>query len=390
MTRLQRDDVTFTAYTALAGWAWFLYGFGAMLPLLIDEQGISNTRGGLHLSAEAVGSLIAGLSATTIVRRFARRGALVLAAALVIAGTFLLTIGSPTAVTLAAVLVMGTGGSLTINTVNALLAQHHGMAAAAALSEANAVAAGVGLLAPLAIGACIGAGLGWRPALLVTAAVMAMMAWMVRRIPAPEASLDAGLPPRSDGRRLPAAFWPLCVVVVTCVGVEFCTTTWTAELLRREVGLADAAAAAGVSAVVAGMTASRIVLSRVALRFRPRPLLFAALGVAVIGWVMLWTATSPTAAVAGLVVTGFGIGGQFPLGLALLMHAVPGQQDQASGALSVGIAVGVGAAPFALGALADALDLHLAFLVIPVLLTVAAIVLAAAAVAGGDRAAAAR
>ena len=207
---LRRDGVTLASYTGLAGWCWFLYGFGSMLPLLVDEQGISTTLGGLHLTAEAGGGLLAGLSATTMVRRFTRRGTLLRAAGLVVLGTGLLMVGAPTVLTLVAVLVMGTGGALTINTVNPLLAQHHGAAGPAALSEANAVAAGVGLIAPLAVGACVGAGFGWRPALLVVVVLMALTAWLFRRVRRPSAALDAGLPARGSGPgRLPSAFWPL-------------------------------------------------------------------------------------------------------------------------------------------------------------------------------------
>jgi predicted MFS family arabinose efflux permease len=370
--------VTYTAYLALAGWAWFLYGFGAMLTLLVDEQGISRTVGGLHLTAQALGGLVSGLLVAPVVRRVRRRGALILGAALIVTGIALLLVGAPTALTLCAALVLGTGGSLSIIAINPVLIQHHGAAGAAVISEANAVAAGVGLIAPLAVGAGIRAGLGWRPALLVTAAVMTVVAWRVRGLPRPTASLDAGLPPRgSDAGRLPAAIWPLMAVIVLCVGVEFSMTTWTAELLRREIGMADSAATAGVSAIVAGMALGRLLLSRLALRWHPRHLLFAAIGVALCGWGLLWAASSPGPAVAGLILAGLGIGGHFPLGLSLMLAHAHGQQDKASGALSIGVSAGIGLAPFALGALADATSVHTAFLVVPCLLVAAAGILAA-------------
>ena len=61
---------------------------------------------------------------------------------------------------LPAVLLIGTGGSILVNSANPSLSDHHGPAAAAALSEGNAVAAGVGLAAPLAVGAGVGTRLG--------------------------------------------------------------------------------------------------------------------------------------------------------------------------------------------------------------------------------------
>lgn len=383
---LERDRLTYCVYTVLAGWAWFLYGFSAIVPLLVSAQGISQTVGGLHMTVQAVGGFIAGTSATSVVRRLTRRGTALLATGLVVAGTMLLLIGSPTAVTLSACVVIGTGGSLALNVMNPALAQHSGAAGPAALSEGNAVAAGMGLLAPLAVGAGVQLGLGWRPALLVTALLMAAAAVQVRRVPHPTAALDGVLPPRAAGAgRMPAAFWPLMWVVVIGVGVEFSVTTWTGALLQQTVGLSASASAAAVSAVVAGMALSRLVVSRLALRLRPRPILFGAYALTAAGWLVLWTAQSPEQAISGLVVTGLGIGGQFPLGLALMLASAPGQQDRASGALSVGIAIGIGVAPFALGALADVTDVRTAFLVVPVLLTAAGATLGVAARRGGVR-----
>ncbi len=377
--RLHRDAVTFSAYLTLTGWAWFLYGFGAMLPLLVDEQGISRTLGGLHVTAQACGGLIAGALVAPAVRRVRRRGAVIIALLLIVVGIALLSVGAPTALTLFAALVLGTGGSLSITVINPILIQHHADAGSAAISEANAVAAGVGLISPLAVGAGIQAGLGWRPALLVTAAVMLVAAWWFARVVRPEPAVDAGLPPRGSGPgRLPREIWPLMAVVVLCVGVEFSMTTWTAELLRQDIGLSDSSAAKGVSAIVAGMAVGRLLLSRLALRWPPRPLLYLAIGVAVAGWLLLWTASSPGQAVAGLVLAGLGIGGHFPLSLSLMLAHAHGQQDQASGALSIGVSAGIGLAPFALGALADATSVHLAFLVVPGLLVVAVGVLVAA------------
>lgn len=353
-----------------------------MVPLLIDDQGISRTVGGLHLTAQATGGLIAGLAVTTLVRRWSRRVTLQLAGTAILLGIALLLVGRPTALTLTATLVMGTGGSLAIICLNPILVEHHHGHGPAALSEANAVAAAVGLIAPLAVGAGVRAGLGWRPALLVTTVLVGLAVLRIGGhlggIPRPTAAVDASLPARgTDRRRLPAAFWPLMVVVVLCVGVEFCLTTWTTELLRRQIGMSDSTAASGVSALVAGMACGRWLISRLALRLAPRPMLFGTLALAGLGWLGLWTAPGPAIALTVLVITGLGVGGHFPLGMALLMDHAAGQQDKASGTLSVGISAGIGLAPFALGALADATSVHTAFLIVPVLLAVATGVLAA-------------
>ncbi len=364
--RINRDALTVTGYVALAAWGWFLFGFGAMVASLVEAQGISRAVGGLHLTALAAGGLVAGAIAVPMARRLRRRGSALVAAALVIAGSALLAVGAPTAVTMIAALLVGTGGPLTMNMFNPILVEHHGAAAPAVLSEGHAVAAGIGLLAPLAVGASLGAGLGWQPPLVVVVALMGWFVVRMRALPA-DPALDAVPTPRGGGSGgLSRRFWALFLMVVLGVGVEFCITTWTAALLRSEVALSESAAASGVSGIVIGMAVSRFLLSRLALHRGARPLLAVAFALTLAGWALLWTAPSPPVAICGLLLLGMGDGGLFPLGLALMLDAAGDHQDAASGVLSVGIACSVGTLPFALGALADATSVHAAFVVIPV------------------------
>ena len=372
-TGLERDQLTRAGYLVLANCGWYLYCFGALLPQLGRDQGISRTVTGLHSVMMAVGTLLAGVFAVALVRAFRRRGVLQLGGGLLITGCLLLAAGGAwTPVTLVATLIAGAGGSLLVNTVNPMLSDHHGERGASALAEGNAVSAASGLVAPLLVGAGVAAGLSWRPAVLLTVPLVLAMLVLVRRSPRPAPALDDQLPPR-QGRSasLPPAFWPAAAMLVVCIGVEFCLANWAAELLREQVGFSAGAAAAGVSAVVAGMTLGRLATGRAALRHSPRRLLLLALLVSLIGWAGFWLATSGWVALLGLFVTGLGVGAHYPLGATIVFAAVPGQQDQAAGLLSIGVGVAAGGGPFALGALADAFSTHLAFLVVPVLLLLA-------------------
>jgi fucose permease len=87
--------------------------------------------------------------------------------------------------------------------------------------------------------------------------------------------------------------------------------------------------------------------------------------VAGIGWAVLWTAGTPVVAIIGLVICGLGVGLLFPLGSALFMAAARGPADTASAVVTVASGVAIGAVPFALGALADQVGVHSAFLVVP-------------------------
>jgi predicted MFS family arabinose efflux permease len=383
---LSRDELTYAGYATLATWGWFLYGFGSLLPLLRAEQGISRTVTGLHSVALATGAVISGSLTVQLVRALRRRGTALLGLALLASGALALCLSRNPYLSLPSVLLVGTGGSILVNSVNASLSDHHGPAAAAALSEANAMAAGVGLVAPLAVGAGVGLGWGWRPAVLVIVVLTAGVARLLNRVPPNTPALDTILPRQDPGHgRLPPVFWLLAGTVVVCVGIEFVCTAWSADLLRTRTGLSPGAASAAVTAVVAGMAAGRLLIGRLALRLPGQALLLAALATTVLGWLVTWLVTTPWIAVVGLGVTGIGISGQYPLGISLALGSAPGQRDRATSKISLGIGLSAGLSPFLVGALADATSTHTAFVVVPALVTLALSLLGGSLLAGTAR-----
>jgi MFS family permease len=127
------------------------------------------------------------------------------------------------------------------------------------------------------------------------------------------------------------------------------------------------------------MSVIRFVVGPLSLRIAPALLLAGAFLVAIGGWTILWTATTPALAMVGLVVSGLGYGAQYPLSVALLLATAPHRPDAIQGRATLAAGLAVGLAPFALGALADQFGTHRAFLLVPVV----ALVGGAAALAGG-------
>ena len=370
MTRLVRDRLTWLVYGQLGLYGYFLYGFGPVVPLLRVEQGTSRTLAGLHGTALAAGAVLTGAVFPAVVRRAGRGGALWLGVTGLVAGVLLLVLGRALPVTLTATLLASVGGSLVVNASTPVLADHHGPAGPAAISEANAVAAGMGLLAPLAVGGAVGAGWGWRPGLAVTvllAAALAAVAWR-HRIRVPRLAVPAGGAPA----RLPRRYWGAWGVLVAVIAVEFSVTLWASDELAGRRGMAPAIAATAVTAVVAGMLAGRLVGGRLELRHPPRQLLLGALALCGLGFAVFWTAPWAWLAFLGLAVTGLGISLHFPLGISLAIAAADGATDLATARASYAAGLAVGVAPLALGALADRVGVHLAFLLVPVLLAIAA------------------
>jgi MFS family permease len=222
--RLARDRVTWLIYAQLGLFGYFLYGFGPVVPLLRDEQGTSLRVGGLHGTGVAIGALLGGVLFPILARRVGR-GRVMWAGTFGLAGgVAILCLARPVHLTVAATVVVATFGIVLVSGVVAALSELHGDAGPAAISEANAVCAGMGVLAPLVIGLTVQTGLGWRPGLAILVALVGLLALVaflsgVRLPPGPraggvwaeersdEGSRQWGGGGRRQHYRLPGRYW---------------------------------------------------------------------------------------------------------------------------------------------------------------------------------------
>jgi fucose permease len=163
--------------------------------------------------------------------------------------------------------------------------------------------------------------------------------------------------------------------MIACVGTEFCCTFWSADQLRTHVGLGAGPASAAVSALLVGMAIGRFSSVPLTARWSVDRLLVVAIALALAGWACMWTAISIVVALLGLGLLGLGLALQFPLSLVRTMKDSGGRPDTANALASVGTGLASGIAPFALGALADQVGAHDAFLLVPALLASAAVLL---------------
>ena len=371
MAQLTRDRLTWLVYLQLGVFGYFLYGFGPTVPLLREEQDISRTLSGLHGTALAFGALGAGLLTAAIVRRWGRATALWGGLAVLCLGVVVYVSTTALPLTLLGALLGSLGGSFTLTAVAPALIEHHGPGGPAAISEANATAAAAGIVAPLLIGAAVLSGVGWRAGpLFLLVLVLALVAVLGRtRIPPAH-----DVPGHHEGStRLPSRYWIGWGVLAACISAEYCLTLWAADLLRSRDGLGGGAASAAITGLVAGMFCGRLVGGRMALRFGVDPLLYAAIGVAAAGFAVFWVSTWAPLAIAGLLLCGLGVALHYPLGIARAIDAAEGRPDLASARTGLAAALAVGVGPFVLGALADQVGLHAAFLVVPALLAAAAV-----------------
>jgi len=370
VTRLQRDRRTWLTYAQLGCYGWFLYGFGPSLTLLRDEQGFSRTVAGLHGTALATGALCSALIVARLAVRFGRVPLIWAGLTILCVGIVTLTAFTPLAATLFGAFLCSFGGSFVVTCSATVLSAVHGESGPAAITEANAAAAGVGAVAPLVVGVAVVLG-SWRSALLVLIPVIALLAVVGRGTPSlrDRGVRATGVPPGRLSRR----YWVSWVVVTAGIAVEFCLALWSADMLHQRTDLSRAAASASVTALVGGMFLGRVAGGWLALRQPVDRLLYAALALNAVGFAVFWGSTSGPIAVTGLLACGLGVALYFPLGLARSIAASDGRPDHASARVGVGAALASGAGPFGLGALADVVGIHTAMLVVPALLVVAAL-----------------
>ena len=127
------------------------------------------------------------------------------------------------------------------------------------------------------------------------------------------------------------AYWIAWVLMAVTGSIEVCLSLWTADVLRSHAGMAAGGASAAVAAIVCGMFVGRLAGGRLALRYRPVPLLLAALGVSLAGFALFWIAPVGWLAVTGLVVLGLGNALHYPLAISIALAVAGPAADRAAG-----------------------------------------------------------
>jgi len=368
--RLHRDRTTLALYGMYVGWGWFLFSLGPASSLLAADLGVSRGAAGLHGTGLAAGTMVASVVGLRLVRRVGRRTMLGIGGGLLSAGATGIATGGHLGVTLTGAVLAGLGGSLVINGVSPALAEHHHESSASALSEANAVCTGVGVVAPVAVGVLAGSLLGWGAAVALTVPlVLAGLGLVLWSPPAAALGRPAAAPtePGLARRPLGGVFWLTWVAVVAGVSIEFGTAFLALDLVVTRTGASLAVGTTAVGAFVLGMATGRVAAGRLTLALPPTRVVVVGMLVMVSGWALLWSSTTLAPALLGLLVIGLGVSPLYPVGLSLLISAARGRPDTAS--IWSGAAAGVasGSAPFVLGAAADAVGTHQAFVLLPVL-----------------------
>ncbi len=361
-TRPVRDRATLLAYVQLGLLGWFVYGFGASLTLLRDDEGLTRTAASILSIALAGGGVLGSLSAAPVVRRWSRGLMLRVGSFLVAVGALIYVSDGPLWLVAAGPFLGSLGASYCAVGVSAFLEARQGAAADASLAEANLIGSVAALVGTLAIGIGATTILGWQAG-LVLLAVIAVMLEVIRGRDLTPFDVGTAMESRRDAPRLPGLVWWAVLTLILLTSVEITLLQWGPDLLRERGGFEAGAASATIAAIVIGMIIGRLVGSRLVERVSSELVFGGSILFAAAAFAYTWLVSGAVPLIIGLVLIGIGIGMHFPLGIGRAMRASLGQPDRAAGWTSAGIGVMSGVAPFALAALADAWGVHQAFAV---------------------------
>ena len=373
-----RDQATWMTYGLVGYFAFMETALGPIMPFLRTELDLDYTTASLHFSAFALGGIVIGLSGDRLLSLWGRWAALWGGAfGMAAGGVFLIVVPSVWG-TVPAALTMGLCGALLLVCTQAVLSDKHGVYGAVAVTESNVAASACAIAAPLLVGASVASDLGWRAALAAPAAALILLtASYFFRPP----DLPQGVSKEDEhagGRALPPRYWAFWALVTLGVASEWCVGFWGADFLADGTGLSRAAAATSLTTFFAAMLVGRITSSHLARVLLPAVLLAVTLCAALVGFPLFLFSPGSALTLAGLFVTGLGIGGVYPLGVSAAIASAPENTDAAAARLAVGAGGAILVAPFVLGALADRTGISIAFGIVgPMLLAALALALVA-------------
>jgi hypothetical protein len=381
--RAQRArGVVLACFIGNAALGWFLNGIGAVLPPLRDEVGewagvYAVLPGAVLFTWGVVEQVRSGGS-----RRAVAHEAGLVVGAVALAGTVVVMglTGWPVVSALGAL-----GAAIAAASLNRLipgtLAAFRDRDTERAMMLANAYASTAVLVAPLAVGLTIAIGAGWVPGFAVPLVIAAAAVFLAVRSAAGSVPVESvaddrlpTLPPWSAWRRE----WAVLMIAIV---VEFCFAYFVATFLHEELGLSEAAAAAGGAAWGIGMLAGRFAASR---WDTPRSVA-ACSATILVGFVLFWLVPVAGVAIVGVAVAGLGASPLYPTRITALIARFPAAPHAGStrGALAAGTALLL--APALMVSLRALTDVRVAYLVVPVLLVLLVVLAAPTASAAAAR-----
>jgi fucose permease len=363
--QLRRTSFVWTIYMLLGLFSFAISMIGPMVPYLQDETGMSYTLAGLHQSSFALGMITMGLFGGRLVSRNSIQKSLWGGMVLMVTGLSVMVSGRGPFFSLSGVFVMSLGGTLSLSAIQTCFAIEPRPVRRQFIMEANVVASIMTMLVPLVLLAGSVTFLGWRIVLPVM--VLCLFGIASFGVTATGRRLRVhhdGL--QTNSGKLKAAYWRIWLVMFLGVSVEWAIGFWCMTYLLGLPGNSRETAAVGTMILGLSSVLGRFAASRISNRISERRMLYAVLIIIALGFPAYWLRAGVASAFAGLALCGFASANLYPLGFSMAIGAAPNNPARASSMAPVASGVAVGLAPLLLGRLADATDMSLALLYVPI------------------------
>ena len=369
-----RDRIFWNTSLQTAIVASFIGGFSPAQSLLQKNQGTSLTVAGLHGTALGISSILAGVVNARLAHRFGRDQASWIGILFFIVGASSLVLFTPVYATITSVLIAGIGVSITINNMVTTISHHYGnQSAKIAIAQSNAISA-VGSIAGTAVVSLIAiyfaGGSQWKFGLLFGIPFAAILYLYNRNLHGEHVPDSSG---HQRGKLSRAYWWAWCALIAS-ISVEFCTSFWAAALIKDRTGASAAIGTACVVAVTTGITLGRWYGGIILKKFSLDQQLLILYLTYLIGFAIYWLSHSLPLSIVALFIVGTGISMQFPLTTLRLIILSDNRPDQSQGVTSNGAGLAIALGPFLLAALADQIGISQAYLMVPMLIIIAALI----------------
>ena len=360
--------LTWTAYLLMACEGYLIYAVGYITPYLQSGLGAPAWVAALPNSTMAVGLLVSGFYVDRIVRAIGPRAAVRLWIGLMVVSMVLIgTAVSVLPILIGALLYGVAVAGVLVHVITSLAERRNGVL----LVRAFVWSVAGGLLAPIVLSAAART-VGWSFGVL---APLPLLLALVLLIPG-SAARDATGPRQVDPAPLGKPYWLTWAFVALGVAAEFSFIAWGSQVVALRVGLQLADATALASLFVAGEVLGRLALSTgIAARGDVRVLLRSGAALAALGGAVLWVATVPVLAGAGMFLGGLGIAAIFPVGAGLAVAQAPHVPVKASTRLTAASGSAIFSAPLLVGVVAGATGVTGAWILVVAFLVAAVVVM---------------
>ncbi len=349
--------------------AIFVYGMiAAMLGTILPSFHFNPEETGTVATAQAVGLIIASVSAGPLIDNKGKKVALVLGLALIAIALFLVANAPAVYTTVALYLfILGVGGGILVTAANALASDVNEERRASTLNFLNLFFGLGGLATPF-----VAANLLARDPVRIayTAAILTTAVFVLHAVtPMPPPSGERGFKASEIGLVVGRpVLWLLALFLFLYVGCEVGVWNWVAKYLISR-GVDEIRALNILSLGFAfGLLVGRVVISRVLIRVRAATVtLFSAVAMAITTYAMLQTGDPALAAIA-VFCAGLAMAPVFPTTLAMVGDAFPVGTATAMGIVITCGWIGLAISSRIIGSIAGGSDARLgtALLVLPV------------------------